>query len=198
MDRAKKGEISLLYVDAPHFVMGCDFLGCIYGRVRRFVKTFSGRKRCNVPSVLGFMSKKAAAITNDSYITACEVCELFRKIAKAYAGRTVFAVPGNARYQKCAVTGESAGQPGINLVFIPPYSPNLNLIERFRKFAKGKPRSRYYCRFELFREQIDSITSSADNLNKETADRLIGEKVQLFDDLIAVNENSFKANREAA
>jgi hypothetical protein len=50
----------------------------------------------------------------------------------------------------------------------------------------------------LFREQIDSIINSADNLNSETVDRLIGEKVQLFDDLIAVNENSFKVNQEAA
>jgi transposase len=110
----------------------------------------------------------------------------------------VFAVLDNARYQKCAVTRELAEQLGINLVFIPPYSPNLNLIERFWKFAKGKLRSRYYCRFELFREQIDSIINSADNLNKETADRLIGEKVQLFDDIIAINENSFKVNQEAA
>jgi hypothetical protein len=29
MDRAKKREISLLHLEAPHFVMGCDFLGYI-------------------------------------------------------------------------------------------------------------------------------------------------------------------------
>jgi hypothetical protein len=57
---------------------------------------------------------------------------------------------------------------------------------------------RYYDQFKLFREQIDSIIDSADNLNKEIVDRLIGEKVQLFDDLIAINENSFKCNQEAA
>jgi hypothetical protein len=27
MDRAKKGEISLLYLDALHFLMGCDIMG---------------------------------------------------------------------------------------------------------------------------------------------------------------------------
>jgi transposase len=91
-----------------------------------------------------------------------------------------------------------AEQLGINLVFIPPYSPNLNLIERLWKFVKGKLRSRYYNQFELFQEQIDSIINSTDNLNKEIVDRLIGEKVQLFDDLIAINENSFKCNQEAA
>jgi SAM-dependent methyltransferase len=198
MDRAKEGEISLLFLDASHFVMGCDFLGFIYGRARRFVKTFSGRKRYNVLGALDFISKKVTTVTNDSYITACEVCELFRKIAKVYAGKTVFAVLDNARYQKCAVTRELAEQLGINLVFIPPYSPNLNLIERLWKFVKGKLRSRYYNQFEVFREQIDSIINSTDNLNKEIVDKLIGEKVQLFDDLIAVNKNSFKRNQDAA
>jgi hypothetical protein len=120
------------------------------------------------------------------------------EITEAYAGRTVFAILDNAKYQKCNVTGELAEQTGINLVFIPPYSPNLNLIERLWKFVKGKLRSRYYDRFELFREQIDSIINSAENHNKESADRLIGEKVQLFDDLIAINENSFMCNKEAA
>jgi hypothetical protein len=137
-------------------------------------------------------------VTNDSYITAGEVCDLFRKTAEVYAGKTVFAVLDNARYQKCAVARELAEQLGINLVFIPPYSPNLNLIERLWKFVKGKLRSRYYNQFEVFLEQIDTIIDSTDNLNKEIIDRLIGEKVQLFDDLTAVNENSFKRNQEAA
>jgi transposase len=198
MDRAKKGEISLLFLDASHFVMGCDFLGYIYGRSRRFVKTFSGRRRYNVLGALDFVSKKVTMVANDSYITACEVCEVFRKIAERYAGKTVFVVLDNAKYQKCKITGELAERLGINLVFIPPYSPNLNLIERLWKYVKGKLRTRYYNRFELFRERIDSIIESTDNLNKEIIDRLIGEKVQLFDDLIAINENSFRRNQEAA
>lgn len=198
MDRATGGEISLLFLDASHFVMGCDFLGYIYGRVRRFVKTFSGRKRYNVLGALDFISKKVTMVTNDSYITAREVCEIFRKIAEVYAGKTVFVVLDNAKYQKCNITRELAEHLGIKLVFIPSYSPNLNLIERLWKLVKGKLRSRYYNRFELFREQIDSIINSTDNLNKEIVDRLIGEKVQLFDDLISINENTFRRNQEAA
>ena len=108
MDRAKEGEITLRYVDASHVVMGCDFLRLVYGRVRRFVKTFSGRKRYTVLGALDCISKKVTTVTNDSYITACEVCELLKKIAKAYAGKTVFAILDNARYQKCNVTRELA------------------------------------------------------------------------------------------
>jgi len=40
----------------------------------------------------------------------------------------------------------------INLVFIPSYSPNLNLIERFWKFTKSKLRTKYYTDFKEFAE----------------------------------------------
>ena len=48
MSKAKKNKLTLLFLDGSHFVMGCDFLGHIYGKTRRFIKTFSGRKRYNV------------------------------------------------------------------------------------------------------------------------------------------------------
>lgn len=48
MDKAEDGGEVLLFLDASHFVMGCDYLGFIYGKVRRFVKSFSGRMRYNV------------------------------------------------------------------------------------------------------------------------------------------------------
>lgn len=98
MEKAKEGKLALLFLDASHFVMGCDFLGYIYGRTRRFVKTFSGRKRYNVLGALDFVSKKMVTVANDSYITASEVCAMLRKIAAAYAGQEVHLVLDNARY----------------------------------------------------------------------------------------------------
>lgn len=58
MDKAEQSEVVLLFMDASHFVMGCDFLGCIYGKVRRFVLTFSGRKRYNVLGAIDYVTKK--------------------------------------------------------------------------------------------------------------------------------------------
>jgi hypothetical protein len=45
MLKAMKNNLTLLFMDGYHFVMGCDFLGYIYGKTLRFIKTFSGRKR---------------------------------------------------------------------------------------------------------------------------------------------------------
>lgn len=204
MKQAENGLVSLLFLDASHFVMGCDFLGYVYGKTRRFVKTFSGRKRYNVLGALDFVSKKITTVTNDTYITATEICEMLRKVSQNYVDKTVHIILDNARYQKCAVVQDLAKELGIRLIFIPPYSPNLNLIERLWKFTKSKLRSRYYSQFDIFQETIDLIINSTHTFYKDAINQLIGEKIQLFDDLIAVTENSFRRNphvqniREAA
>jgi transposase len=190
MGEAKKGMIALLFMDASHFVMGCDFLGYIYGMARRFIKTYSGRKRYNVLGALDFVSKKVTTVTNDTYITALEVCELLKKVADGFAGKPIHFVLDNARYQKCAIVHELANQLGISLVYIPPYSPNLNLIERFWKHVKNGLRTKYYDLFDEFQERIDDIVDNADKMDKTYIDRLIGERVHLYDNLTTIGDNS--------
>ncbi len=96
-------------------------------------------------------------VTNDRYITATEVCEMLRKISAAYAGKAVHLVLDNARYQECKAVQSLASELDIQLEYIPPYSPNLNLIERVWKFTKGELRSKYFNNFALFCRRIDTI-----------------------------------------
>ena len=191
MVRAKKDEIALLFLDAAHFVMGCDFLGYIYGRERRFVRTWTGRKRYNVLGTMNFMTTKVHTVTNDSYITADEVCEMFRKLRAAYADKEIHLVLDNARYQKCMAVQESASSLNIHLEYIPAYSPNLNLIERLWRFVKGQLRTKYYDNFGIFCEKIDSIIHSTTQANKAKVKKLMGEKIQLFDNLSPITESTY-------
>ena len=198
MQKADASEVTLLFLDASHFVMGCDFLGCIYGTVRRFVLTFSGRKRYNVLGAIDYATKKVLTVTNESYITAAEVCEMLHKISAEYAGKAIHLVLDNAFYQKCRVVMELADQLGIELNYVPPYSPNLNLIERLWKFVKGELRTKYYDDFSIFRKRIDSIIGSTSNENKDRVSKLIGQKVQLFDELVPVCKNTFVKSSQQA
>ena len=191
MDQAATGKISLFFMDASHFVMGCDFLGYIYGIARRFVKTYSGRSRYNVLGAINFITKTVTTITNNTYITASEVCELLKKLSEEYVGKTIHLVLDNAKYQKCKVVQELAEELKITLVYIPPYSPNLNLIERLWKFTKSRLRTRYYDQFDVFTKRIDAIIDNTSKGDKQLIDKLIGEKVQLFDGLQPVTPNTF-------
>ena len=129
------------------------------------------------------------AVANDTYITSTEICDLLKKVASEYAGKPIHIILDNASYQKCALVAELATQLGINLVYIPSYSPNLNLIERLWKFVKAQLRTKYYDDFEVFKNKINSIIDSVDKDNKHLTDNLIGEKVQLFDDLTSMSLN---------
>ena len=66
MHKAKRKNSAhvLLFLDASHFVLGYDYLGGVYSRTRRFVKTFSGRQRYNVLGSINFKTKKVHTVTN--------------------------------------------------------------------------------------------------------------------------------------
>lgn len=177
MDKAKSGSIALLFFDASHFVMGDNFLGRFYGSVRRFIKTFSGRMRYNVLGALNFVTKNVTTVTNNTYITATEVCILLKKLSEEYTGIPLYVILDNARYQKCKIVQTLAKDLGINLIYIPPYSPNLNLIERFWKYVKSNLRTTYYNNFPDFCNAIDSLCSN--NKDKKTLDSLISDKVSV-------------------
>ena len=73
-----------------------------------------------------------------------------------------------------------AEQLGIKLVYLPPYSLNLNLIERLWKFVKKKILSAYFEKFSYYKTNIDLIFSKNSTEYREEMQSLIGAKVQLF------------------
>ena len=123
-------------MDASHFIMG-GFPARVWSVIRKYAKTSSGRKRFNVLGALNFVTKKIETITNDSYITSVQVVEMLEKLAREYSKRITI-ILDNARYQHCDFVKENAARLGITLIFLPTYSPNLNLIERVWKLVKSK------------------------------------------------------------
>ena len=71
---------------------------------------------------------------------------------------------------------------GVELIFLPTYSPNLNLIERLWKFVKSEVlNAAYHGAFLDFKNAIDNCVFQTDKCLKPQMDVLISEKVQLFD-----------------
>ena len=67
----------------------------------------------------------------------------------------------NARYNRAKEVTEYASQHKINLLFLPSYSPNLNLIERFWKYFKEKVCTRYYEHFGEFKKAVTDFLDNA-------------------------------------
>lgn len=179
LEEAKAGERDVYFVDAAHFVLGA-FLACIWGFARRFVKTPAGRKRFNVLGALNAVTKQLIMITNDTYITSVEVGELLEKLA-ATSTKPITVILDNARYQRCRYVLDIAAKLHIELLFLPAYSPNLNLIERLWKIVKKNClNAKYYCDFSQFRYAIVDFLEHMQERNGEELCHTLTSKFQTF------------------
>ena len=179
LEEAKAGKRTVYFMDAAHFVMGA-FLGFLWSVTRVFVRTPSGRQRFNVLGALNAITKKLEMVTNDSYITSIQVCELLKKLAESTT-LPITIVLDNARYQKCALVMELAKKLGIELLWLPSYSPNLNLIERLWKLTKKEClNSKYYNNFALFSGAISTFLTTMGSTHQKQLDSLLTLTFQLF------------------
>jgi len=97
----------------------------------------------------------------------------------------------NARSQRCALGQSLAQRLGIALRFLPAYSPNLHLIERFWKFVK-KPclYFKYYADHLAFQHAILACIEQAPHQHKETLASLLTLKFQSFKAVRVIGEES--------
>jgi transposase len=177
--QAERGERTVLFVDAAHFVFG-PFLGCL---VRLLVPGPSGRKRYNVLAALNAVTHEVFRVTNHSYINAESVAALLRQLAAAGLPRPITVVLDNARYQRCALVQSLARALRIELLFLPSYSPNLNLIERLWKFVKKEClASRPLPDYETFTRTIDECLNDTHTQSKDQMQTLLTLNFQTFED----------------
>jgi transposase len=178
IQEAKSGERELFFVDASHFVL-MAYLGYLWCLVRVFLKTPSGRQRYNVLGAFNAITHELITVTNTTYINAHSVIELISKICEKYKGSVITLVMDNARYQKCRAVTDFAKENGVELLFLPPYSPNLNLIERLWKYVKKECMyNKYYDSFKSFKYSIDECLNNI-NGNKNI-ESLMTLKFQVF------------------
>ena len=185
IEAARKGKVHLFFVDAVHFVLQ-PFLCCLWCVARVFIKAASGRNRINVLGAVHAISKKIVTIINTGYINADTLVDFLKLLKKKFSDKPIVIVLDNVRYQHCRVVMDAAQALGIRLLFLPPYSPNLNIIERLWKFAKKKILyARYYDKPKEFHAAIEHFFKNINKNYKVELTSLLILKFQFFD-----NKNS--------
>jgi transposase len=180
LDAAQNGEGHVFFVDAAHFVFG-TFLCCLWSFTRLFVRAASGRQRFNVLGAWNAVTRELIAVTNTTVVNTETMCELLRKIAAVGLAGPITLVLDNARYQRNAVVQGLASELEITLLFLPSYSPNLNLIERLWKFIKrNRLYGRYYANFQEFRLGIDDCLSELSSTHSAALKKLMTLNFQTF------------------
>jgi transposase len=180
LEAAQAGRGHVFFVDAAHFVFG-TFLCCLWSFTRIFVRAASGRQRFNVLGAWDAVARRLIAVTNTTVVNTETMCELLRKIAAEGLVGPITLVLDNARYQHNAVVKALASELGIALLFLPSYSPNLNLIERLWKFIKRRSLyGRYHPTFADFQAAVQETIDGLPTTHAEQLRTLMTLNFQLF------------------
>ncbi len=116
----------------------------------KFIKTNSGRERINLHGALN-LKKHTAIVMEEKTIDNKSVLKLLRRLKITHPKGKIYLILDNASYYHARqVASWVKKHRRFKLVFLPPYSPNLNLIERLWRFFHQKVTWNHY--FETYEE----------------------------------------------
>lgn len=158
--KAIKGENDPIYfADATHPQHNSiPYYGWIKKGQEKELKANCGRQRLNINGAINVETLEPVTGFYDT-INADSTIDLFSKIeAKHPDAGQIYIIVDNARYYRSHLLKEYTEGTKIKLIFLPPYSPNLNLIERYWKFFKKNVlNNHYYETFEEFKRACEGF-----------------------------------------
>ncbi len=152
------------------------------------LKTNTGRQRLNILGAYNPDSNSFVHLTGEENCNAQRAIEYFDVILKAYpqAPKIVIYLD-NASYFKAEIVSDwFKDHNKLTVEFLPPYAPNLNLIERFWRFVKEHlVRNTYYEKYKTFRAKVFRFLNHIDKY----ADELVTLMVEKFE-IVKIQANN--------
>lgn len=184
-DRTKQEEFVKTYEklkkdkqkeDVIYFGDGCHpkhnpipAYGWIEKGTNKNIKTNTGRQRINLNGVVNIEDVTDIEVLSEKALNNEAVIRMFEKLLIKHTVGTIYIILDNARYYYSSKVKEfTKSNPRIQLVFLPPYSPNLNIIERLWLFFQKKMLyNKYYESFTEFENKCLNFFSNISRHKKE-------------------------------
>jgi transposase len=150
------GDETICFIDGVHPTHNVQpAYGWIKKGVRKEVPANTGRARLNLTGAIDIVSHNIL-IQEDQTLNAASTIRFFQKIEEAYpCKQKIHVFCDNAPYYRNKAVKQYLAASKIVLHFLPPYSPNLNPIERLWKWMKERViYNTYYEHFEDFKEAV--------------------------------------------
>lgn len=179
---SKASEDQIYFADGCHPALNpIAGYGWIKKGTNKEVPSNTGREHLNLNGAYNPETGKAIIVDCES-VNAQSTIELFEKIQQKQRAGKIFFISDNARYYHSFIVKDYLKEhPRINIVPLPPYSPNLNLIERLWKFYKKKVLyNQYYKTLTEMRWATNSFFNSLGKCKKELR-TLMTENFQIIE-----------------
>lgn len=121
------------------------------------MRSNTGRNRVNINGAMNAHAPEEVTIVEADCINAQSTQKLLEKLLERYKSKeSIWVIADNARYYDNKTLREWVGKhPKLQMIHLPPYSPNLNLIERLWKYMRKKVINlHYYPKFDDFRQAL--------------------------------------------
>ena len=149
----------ILFIDSVHPTMASKISrGWIAKKADKFFPTTASRTRMNIAGAIELSKMKI--ITRDyETINAQSIISFLTDVRASYKEvAKIHIILDQSGYHKSHDLSKYAKNNGIELHFLPPYSPNLNPIERLWKVMNEEARNNYYFKSaKEFRERINKF-----------------------------------------
>lgn len=166
-------EETICFIDGVHPTHNVNLTyGWIKKGVRKELPANSGRSRLNLSGAVDLLTYQVV-IQEDKTLNGASTIEFLKAIEKSYPNKQkVHVFCDNAKYYKNKEVQDYLQNSKINLHHLPPYSPNLNPIERLWKWMKERILYNQY--YEKFIDFKSAVVDFLDNLSKAEANSELG------------------------
>lgn len=150
------GEAVVYYSDACHPTHNTKTSRGWIRRGQTFeIDCNSGRKRVNINAAINAIKPEHLVYDVATTINAASTQRLCRQLLKKHPRKKIYLICDNAPYNRNKELIKWVYGQRIELVYLPTYSPNLNLIERLWRLLRAEAiNSIYYQTYQEFKEAI--------------------------------------------
>lgn len=174
LKRTKKPEDRIYFVDASHpHHNSMPAYGWIRRGETKDIRSNTGRARLNLNGAFNLEDLKVI-VREDETINATSMIALIKQLEGAQPEGLIYLILDNARYNRSKMVNAYVKRHRrVKLLFLPPYAPNLNLIERLWKFFHEKKLyNHYYDTFLEFKTACLDFFDGIDQYREEIKIRL--------------------------
>ncbi len=141
----------------------------------------SGRNRCNLNGAYNPITQEVL-VRNYKTINTETVISFFKELEVFYYNKAeIYAIVDNAKYYKNPCVQAYLKTSRIKMIFLPTYSPNLNLIERFWKLLKKEAINNiYYEHFRDFQDAVLTFCNKSSPQHRALIKQFVGTKLHLL------------------
>jgi transposase len=145
------------------------------------IKSHAGRERINLMGAYEPKSGETVVVDYESNLNQKTTIDFLKILRQKNGEKKLHIICDNVSYQHAGAVKGVAEELDIHLVYLPGYSPNLNLIERYWGFLKKKILvNKYFSSFAEFREAILRFSRSKSQKLKNALRKYIPEKFHLL------------------